>query len=1129
MKKTDLKDSLRNIRKNLLSWISVIFIAGLAVSAYLGIRFSSAGMRNSGNEFYQNTVFRDCEITSTLLITEEDMGQLRSTQGVADVEGTYFTNGSVTVNDKNEAVSVVSVTERINIPVIVSGRLPQTDKECALEETVAENLGIDVGSLISVKDSEGGTPLYLMGTDYTVTGILHHPDHIGKPAQTPGNRYVVLIKEAFDLEKLGGNFMRAELIFDKPAGISYYSDEYFDSISDTMDRVKSLAEKREKLRYETLYSGLEKEIEENRQKLNDAKAELDKGRKQLDDGSKELENGKEQLSQAEQKLIDADKLLSDGKKAIEDGESKIKAKTKELEEAKTQYEEGSAAYDTAEAELDKKRAALDENRRKLAAGEKEYAENLGKYSEAKGKFDDSQKMLFMLQQYRQGLIDKGIDPRTVTMDEIKKLCDGAGMTVPEKYSGYKDINELCAGLENELKTAEASLTESRTALDAARAQLDTGWEQLDAGETAYAEADKQLREKKTRLAEGKAAIENGEAQLKQAKEQLEQKRKEFNDRLSEYNNGQSTIGEQRAKLEESGKALEQGEKDYRSNLDEYNKGVKALEEAESRLAGMKDCRWLLFDVNGNPGYAHLSSTSNSISSLSLTFSLFFMVIAALVIYTSVGRMIEEQRRLVGASKALGLRNREIMSKYMMFGVGATVIGIVLGIAGGYFVIQGVVLSAYKKLYVIGKLSPEIQIPLSAVILAAGTALAAAAVLLSCSKLMRSTAIELMQEKQPKTGRRRAGKAGSLYSRLIMRNIRSDMSRVIVTAVSVAGCCSLLVTGFTMRNNISGVTDIEYGQIIKYDEKVSFDPGRSADAEKQIGQILDEAGAEKALVYDRIHTYLGSGKLQTAELFCGDLDAFSEFYAMNDLKTGQPLVTGSEGVYIQSRTAEVFGFDTGDTFTMYGPEMEPYTVKVAGVFKNYLGYTMVMTDGYYEQIFGKPAEKNTFLLRADESRQEQIEEAVKKVEGFDSVSYCKNDINTMGTIVKIFTGLAGMMIIIAGLLAYFILLNINKMYISQKTTELTIMRINGFTVKEVKRYLLTETLVTTAGGIVLGIGVGSVMGYSVISSLEAPYLQFIRQVNLTGWLMAAVITLIFTLGINAIALRKIKHLKLTDVV
>ena len=1129
MKRSDLKDSLRNIKKNLLSWISIIFIAGIAVAAYLGIRFSASGMRDSGDDFYKKTAFRDYEITSTLLITEEDMEVIRSTEGVSDIEGVYFTSGTVTVDDVNEAVNAVSLTERINIPIVVSGRLPQSAEECAVEEAIAENLGLELGSNISVRDGEGGTPLYLKGTDYKVVGIVQHPDHLAKPAQTPGSRYVLLTKDAFDTESLDGCVMRAEIKFSNTSGLDIYSDEYFEKTKDTEDRLKTLAEKREKLRYQELYGGLEKEIEENQQKLYDAKAELDDARKQLDDGWEELEAGEQQLSDAEDKIIEADSQLAEGKKALDDADAEIATKTEELETAKTQYEEGVTAYDTAEAELKENRTTLDDSRRQLVAGEKEYTENFGKYSEASGQLENAKMLFALMQQYRQSLIDKGVDLDAITMEDIKAYFDEKGWELPEKYKNFDGFNALYNSIEEEITTSEAAFAESKTALDQARAQLDDGWTKLDEGETAYAEADELLKEKKTQLDEAKAAIESGEKQLELAKEQLEEKRQEFDDGLDEYDNGQTGIGESRTKLKESRETLEQGEKDYESGLEEYNEGAEALEEAKSQLAGMKDCRWLLFSVSGNPGYSHLATTADNISSLSITFSLFFVIIAALVIYTSVGRIIEEQRKLVGASKALGLYNREILSKYMMFGVGATLLGVILGIVCGYFVIQGVVLSSYKNMYVIGELRSVIQIPLTVIIILAGIALSAAAVLLSCSKLMRSTATQLMQEKQPKTGKGKASKVGSLYSRLIIRNIRSDLPRVIVTTISVAGCCALLVTGFTMRNNVSGVIDREYGGIIKYDEKISFDPEVTDKAESEIGQILSDMDVENAAFYDTMHTYLGDGKLQTAELFSGDLKTLSEFYTMKDRKTGEALPTEADGVYIQSRTAEVFGLNVGDSFTIYDTDMQPYSTKVAGIFTNYLGYTMVMSDEYYEQVFEKPAVMNTYLLRADKDQQKQIEEKVRQVEGFEIIAYCEDDINTMSTVVAIFTGLAAMMIIIARLLAYFILLNINKMYISQKTKELTIMRINGFTVGEVKRYLLIETVITTVAGIIFGIAVGSVMGYSVIRNLEAPYLQFIRQVNLWAWLLAAVITAIFTLTINIRGLRKIKHLKLTDVV
>ena len=38
----------------------------------------------------------------------------------------------------------------------------------------------------------------------------------------------------------------------------------------------------------------------------------------------------------------------------------------------------------------------------------------------------------------------------------------------------------------------------------------------------------------------------------------------------------------------------------------------------------------------------------------------------------------------------------------------------------------------------------------------------------------------------------------------------------------------------------------------------------------------------------------------------------------------------------------------------------------------------------------------------------------------------------------------------------------------------------------------------------------------------------RSPNLIGWLIAAGLTVVFTVIVNAVALRKTKHLKLTDV-
>ena len=62
----------------------------------------------------------------------------------------------------------------------------------------------------------------------------------------------------------------------------------------------------------------------------------------------------------------------------------------------------------------------------------------------------------------------------------------------------------------------------------------------------------------------------------------------------------------------------------------------------------------------------------------ISIALLFVLVGALVIYATVSKMVDEQRRQIGTTKALGFFNREIMAKYLLFGVSATLLGMLLG-------------------------------------------------------------------------------------------------------------------------------------------------------------------------------------------------------------------------------------------------------------------------------------------------------------------------------------------------------------------------------------------------------------------------------------------------------------------
>ncbi len=226
--------------------------------------------------------------------------------------------------------------------------------------------------------------------------------------------------------------------------------------------------------------------------------------------------------------------------------------------------------------------------------------------------------------------------------------------------------------------------------------------------------------------------------------------------------------------------------------------------------------------------------------------------------------------------------------------------------------------------------------------------------------------------------------------------------------------------------------------------------------------------------------------------------------------------------------DISNITVGDTITFYDGEMKPYELPVAGVFRIYAGQEMVLAADQYEAYFGERLKHNTFYLRLNGADMSSLKEAVQAIDGVEEIAEVAETRALYQSLASVLNLIALMFVGIAGMMAYFILLNLVNMYINQKKRELTIMRVNGFTIREVDNYVLREMVVSTALGIALGLGAGTLLGYRVILLLEGTTVRFMRGIQWEAWLFAALITIVFAVVVNAAALRKVKYLKLTDV-
>ena len=283
MKLTQRKDALRNIGKQKVSYLSIVIIALMGVTAFLGICYAAAAMKVNGSKAYNELDFRDVEVISTHLLTEEDLAALKNTAGVLDVEPLWQTGANAYGGGARESAVVITVTERLNRPNVREGRLPQNPSECAIERSLAEKMGLQVGDTMEWLEMTDATGQFFLSPDnLLITGIITSPDHINR--NVPDVPYVLVTRDAFDHEALDGCCMKALVAVERASNANRFDAAYNDAVTQVSDRIEGLAPAQIALRDERLQAQAQEQIDEIIAALEEAKQALADGRSQLDEG-----------------------------------------------------------------------------------------------------------------------------------------------------------------------------------------------------------------------------------------------------------------------------------------------------------------------------------------------------------------------------------------------------------------------------------------------------------------------------------------------------------------------------------------------------------------------------------------------------------------------------------------------------------------------------------------------------------------------------------------------------------------------------------------------------------------------------------------------------------------------------
>ncbi|HDM9344139.1 TPA: FtsX-like permease family protein [Listeria monocytogenes] len=1130
MKRSALwKDIYREIWRSKSRFISIFMLIMLGVAFFSGLKATGPDMLLTADNYFNKYELANFNVQSTYGLDETDKEALEDISGVAQVELGY--TADTLMKDKNIVTKLFSTSksDNLNQYKVISGRLPEKSGEIALDNNQLVHKNVKIGDKVTFVKSDGNKLTdTLKKSTYKVVGFVSSPAYIQKSergSSTVGkgktDAFGVIPEQDFNLPE----YTIANLTFDNLAAKQAFSDEYV-----------STEEKDKKSVEQALGDQPEKRLNKiktsEQKKLNEATAEINKGKAELKANEAKLADAKAQLEEGFSKYNAArasyDAKIKQSEAEIANGEAELANAKKQLDAAKIQIDQGEQALIQAEMELEEGRAAWEDANNLLNTAN-------GYLREAKSTLENVLK--------QPDLTDFELDRASLT-DSFQMLASELDLSNVDREEYENAMNNLLDDYEN----GNISDAEIRESINAALAQV--------------ANAENEYQSVRTALDAEKQTIEQGEKTLAAKNQELQQAKIAYQEGLTKYQDGlekislakqQLAVGKQTGSLElQSALAkLNTGQAEYDKNFALFKKekakaeakltsAEKDVQIGQQKLDALKVPKYYVLDRNDNPGYSEYKENADRLTSLSTAFPIFFFLIAALVCLTTMTRMVEEQRTQIGTLKAFGYSNGSIILKYLVYGSIASVIGSVLGILIGFQFFPNIIFNAYKSMYEMPSVDIGFYWSYSLLALFVALFCTTFTAYVACRAELRANAATLMRPKAPKIGKRIflerisfIWKRMNFTSKVTARNLFRYKQRMLMTVLGVAGCTALILTGFGLRNSISDIAKMQYGQIMKYDAAIYQDMSAPPAAKETFDEIMNDSNIKSKLAMSQtnIETVKSGQSAQTTSIIVPkNLNELPNYIVLRDRASHTTEKLTDDGAIITEKLAKLFDVKPGDTITVKNAENDKFQIKVSAITENYAMHYIYMTKAYYQQVFKeKPSYNLDLLMLKDTSEKVESDFAEKLTDSkaILNVTFSNNVSSLLNETLDSLNIVIVVLITSAALLAFVVLYNLTNINVSERIRELSTIKVLGFYPKEVTMYVYRENIILTLMGIAAGFILGFFLHRFIITTAEVDQMMFSPAISWTSYLFSGILTLVFATVVMVVMHIKLKRIDMIE--
>lgn len=495
------------------------------------------------------------------------------------------------------------------------------------------------------------------------------------------------------------------------------------------------------------------------------------------------------------------------------------------------------------------------------------------------------------------------------------------------------------------------------------------------------------------------------------------------------------------------------------------------------------------------------------------FPIVFMVVTFLTLLTTMTRIVAHQRTQIGILKAVGFKDSTIILHYLSYAFFPVLLGAALGLITGPMIIPQMFYPTMTATYSLPVWHPGFDMSF-VYIAAAMVILSVFVTYLSCRRISKENPANAMRPKAPNVASKGLIEKSKLWNHLSFnlrwnwRDAKRNKFRAFMAIVGVMGCVALLIAAFGMNDSMKELKTWEYDDISHFESKLQI----SMDANPmELYYILNETNG--SFIMQQSIEIKANDKEDTVTLLASnDTDLIS--YTDSN-RNSLDIDEGS--VSISKKLAEKFNLTKGDTIRWHIVGSDDWvSSKVDQIHAEPISQGLIMSPDTLEDQGLNFTPTNILTSEKFGERFDSIKTvtSMEKLEkGWDKVT------SSVMMMVYVVT-------FVAVALAILVLYNLGILSFTEMEREIATLKVLGFKTNVLRKLLLTQNVIFTSIGFILGIPLGFYF-MTLMMDAAGDSLYYIPTLTWGNILLTAFITFAISIGVNLLFSDKINDLDMVE--